>query len=214
MSTSKVSRHSLTVRLTHWVVALSGLALVFSGFGALPMYGRYNLAKIPGLHWTGDFGIQLVLHYVMAIFFTAAIFFHLVFHLRRREFAALPKKGDLKESVEIVKAMVTGDQEPPSGKFLAEQRLAYAAIGLASVVLVVTGLIKTYKNAGIYTLDPRFLQSVTLTHTLATLIFMILFLFHVAAFLIRANRPLLESMFTGKVRRDYAEHRHSKWEIR
>ena len=36
-------RHSLTVRVTHWVVALSGILLLFSGFGQLPLYKRYNL---------------------------------------------------------------------------------------------------------------------------------------------------------------------------
>ncbi len=204
MTNNKVTRHTRAVRLTHWTVAISGFVLLFSGFGTMPLYARFNINKIPGLSWSGDFLIEQGLHYCAAIIFTAAVFFHLVFHLRRREFAALPKKGDVKESLEIVKAMVTGSPEPPSGKFLAEQRLAYAAIGATSLVLIATGLIN---------LDPAFIQTVTLTHTVATMLFLVLFLLHVGAFLIKANRPLLPSMVTGRVRRNYAEHRHTEWEI-
>jgi len=213
MKNNYVARHDNAVRLTHWAVAVSGLVLIFSGFGTMPLYGRFYVNELPGLGWSSDYLIQQVIHYVAAMLFTAAVFFHLVFHLRRREFAAIPQKGDAKESVAIIKAMVTGQEEPPSGKFLAEQRLAYAAMGLTSLLLIATGLVKVYKNTGVITLDPTFLQVVTLTHTLATMIFLALFIAHLGAFLIKANRPLFPSMFTGKVRRDYAEHRHSKWDI-
>ncbi|MCP3176821.1 cytochrome b/b6 domain-containing protein [Desulfuromonas sp. KJ2020] len=213
MKNSFVSRHDGAVRLTHWAVAISGLVLIFSGFGTMPLYGRFYVNELPGLSWSTNFLIQQVIHYMAAMIFTAAVFFHLVFHLRRREFAAVPRKGDVKESIEIIKAMVTDQEEPPNGKFLAEQRLAYAAMGLTSLLLITTGLIKVYKNTGVITLDPTFLQVVTLTHTLATMAFLGLFVAHLGAFLIKANRPLLPSMFTGKVRRDYAEHRHREWDI-
>ena len=47
-----IKRHSGLVRFTHWAVALSGLALLFSGFGHLPMYKRYNIIQLPGLAWS------------------------------------------------------------------------------------------------------------------------------------------------------------------
>ncbi len=209
MSNEYVPRHSLAVRINHWVVALSGLVLLFSGFGELPMYQRYNLVKVPG--WSGDFGLNLIIHYLAAAVFLAAVFFHVVYHLRRREFAAWPKRGDMRESIHIIKAMLTGKEEPPHGKFLAEQRLAYAAIFLTVLLLVVSGLIKTWKNLGPVVLDPTFLQVVTLIHTFTTMLFLFLVFAHLAAFLLKANRPLLPSMFTGRVRRDYARHRHPLW---
>jgi len=76
-------RHSLTVRVTHWVVALSGILLLFSGFGQLPLYKRYNLIKVPGFFWSGNYEITLLIHYLTAAVFTAAVFFHLVYHYRR-----------------------------------------------------------------------------------------------------------------------------------
>lgn len=42
------------------------------------------------------------------------------------ETAAVPRRGDLKESLLIILAMFGFGEEPKSHKFLAEQRLAYA----------------------------------------------------------------------------------------
>jgi len=208
---NKISRHPITVRLTHWAVALSGFALLFSGFGELPMYKRYKLASLPGMGWAADFTINLKIHYLAAFIFTFAVIFHIFYHWRRKEYAAMPRKGDMKESWQIMKAMFTKGEEPPSGKFLAEQRVAYAAIGVVSVVLILTGLIKVYKNTGTITFDPTFMQVITLIHTASTMLFMFLVIFHLAAFIIKANRPLLPSMFNGKVDADYAKHRHPLW---
>lgn len=210
---AKVLRHSLAVRLTHWLVALSGVALLFSGFGNLPMYKRYNVVKLPGLSWADDFGIHLYIHYVASVVFVGAVMFHVVYHLRRRELAALPRKGDVRESVHIIKAILAGKKEPPHGKFLAEQRLAYLAIALTTVVLILTGLVKVYKNLGNITLDPTLLQVVTLSHTVAGMVFLLLLVAHLGAFVLKANRALLPSMITGYVKRSYAEERHPLWDV-
>ncbi len=207
----RVKRHSALVRLTHWLVALSGLVLVFTGMGELPMYKRYNVIKLPGLAWASDFELNLVIHYYAAAVFVFAVVFHVLYHLRRREFSIVPRKGDLKESIQIVKAMLTGGQEPAHEKFLAEQRLAYAAIGGAALVLMVTGLVKTYKNLGPVVLEPGFLGMVTLIHTAFTVIFVLLIVAHLGAFAIKANWPLLPSIFTGYVSRQYASQRHARW---
>lgn len=207
----KISRHTPIVRLTHWSVALSGLLLVFSGFGELPMYHRYNIVKLPGLAWASDMELQLIIHYAAAIVFSAAIFFHMLFHLRRKEMAAMPKRGDVKESALIIKAMVTGSEEPPQGKFLAEQRLAYAAIGVTSLILIVTGLLKVAKNFEGIILNPTLFKYTTLLHTAAGMAFFAMFFAHMAAFVIKENRPLFWTMFSGKVDAEYARHRHSLW---
>lgn len=209
----KVLRHPAIVRATHWLVALSGIALLFSGFGELPMYKRYNVVKLPGLSWAGDFELNLVIHYVASIVFLAAVVFHVVYHLSRKQLAAVPRRGDLKESVHIVKAMLTGGKEPPHGKFLAEQRVAYGAFAVVIALLVVTGLVKTYKNLGDVIVPPDLLQAITLIHTMGAMVFLMLLFAHLAAFALRANWPLLPSMVTGYVRREYALHRHPRWLI-
>ena len=209
----KVLRHTPTERALHWIAAVSGILLLFSGFGEMPMYKRYFVTEIPGMSWSGDYGIQLIIHYIAGAVFTGVALFHGVYHWRKREFAILPQRGDMKESAQILWAILRGKPEPAHGKFLAEQRLAYVAIAGVSFLLIVTGLIKTYKNTGAVVLDPLFLNIVTYTHTLSTMLFLLLFLAHLGAFIIKANRPLLWSMFSGHIDRKYAEERHGHWKI-
>lgn len=213
MKTDQVLRHSLMVRGVHWLSALSGLILCFSGIGFMPLYGRFYVNTLPGMAWVSNFDIQLGLHYLSALVFTTAICFHLAYHLRRGEFAAIPRRGDLRESWLIIRAMLRGMPEPVHGKFLAEQRLAYAAIGLVSLLLVGSGLFLSFKNASPIVLSPIFIQIMTLLHMVTTFMFMALIAVHVAAFALKVNRPLLPSMLSGYVSREYARRRHTKWEV-
>ncbi len=210
-SAARVLRHTGLVRVVHWSVAVSGIVLLFSGFGELPMYKRYNVVELPGLSWAGDFELNLVIHYVASVVFLAAILFHVVHHVARRQLAAVPRRGDLRESVAILRAMLKGGKEPPHGKFLAEQRVAYGAFALVIAVLAVTGMIKTYKNLGDVVIPPAALQVITLLHTAFAVSFLLLLVLHLAAFLLRANWPLLPSMVTGTVSRAYARRRHPLW---
>lgn len=207
-----VQRHNLTVRLTHWLVAVSGMLLLFSGFGQMPMYKRYNVVKIPGLSWSSDYEITLLIHYIAAAFFCGAVMFHLVYHFRRKEFSIVPRQGDIGESLTGLKAMFGLGKEPEHGKFQAKQRIIYAIIGSTALILIITGLVKSYKNLGAIVLDPMFLQWVAFIHTATGMFFMVLFLAHVVALLLKQHRPLIPSMFTGRISADYARRHHSKWQ--
>lgn len=207
---STITRHSLTVRLTHWIIAASGILLLFSGFGQMPMYTRYNVVKIPGLAWSSNYEITLFLHYIAAAIFTAALVFHLVYHARRKEFDIIPRKGDIAASITGLLSMVGLAEEPHHAKFQAKQRVIYAVFTATGVVLVLTGLVKSYKNLGTIVLDPLFLQWMAFAHTIAGMVFMLLFLAHLAA-LFLLYRPMIPSMFTGEMDRDYARKRHPEW---
>ena len=206
-----LKRHTLTVRVTHWLIAGSGIVLLFSGFGQMPMYKRYNIIKIPGLGWSSDYEITLLIHYISAALFCAAILFHMVYHFRRKEFGIVPKKGDVAGSIQGLKAMLGMGKEPEHEKFQAKQRIIYAIIGSTSLILLATGLIKSYKNLGPIILDPMFLQWTAFIHTGTGMFFMLLFIAHVAALLLKGHRPLIPSMFSGKIDADYARTHHSKW---
>ena len=78
-------------------------------------------------------------------------------------------------------------------------------------MLIATGLIKAFKNLGPIVLNPDFLFVVTMLHTASTMLFVLLIITHVGAFLIKANRPLVESIFTGHVCAEYARDRHGNW---
>ena len=206
---NRIRRHSLAVRVTHWLVALSGILLLFSGFGQMPMYKRYNIIKLPGLGWAADYEITLLLHYLGAAVFCAGITFHLLYHLRRKEFGLLPRRGDIAKSIHGVKAMAGLTRDLRHGKFQPKQRVIYAVFGGTSLVLLLTGLIKSYKNLGAIMLDPMLLQVMAFTHTIGAMVFMVLFIAHVAALLI--YRPLIPSMITGMLDREYATTHHPEW---
>ncbi|THB73154.1 MAG: cytochrome b/b6 domain-containing protein [Desulfobulbaceae bacterium] len=204
-------RHSIVVRITHWLVAVSGILLLFSGFGQLPMYMRYNVVKIPGLAWSSNYEITLLIHYISGAVFTAAIFFHIVYHLKRKEFAIVPRPNDLSESVTGLLAMFGLKEEPRHEKFQAKQRVIYAIFALFSTILIATGLIKSFKNLGPIVLEPMLLQWIAFTHTIAGGIFLLLVVAHVGALLLKNHRPLIPSMFTGKIDAEYARHHHPEW---
>lgn len=207
----KVVRHGLTNRIVHWAIALSIFSLFFTGFGQMPIYKRYMLAEIPGLEWTANYAITLHLHYVGALILMAAVGFHLVYHIMRGEYDIFPRKGDISESIQIIKAMITGKEEPPACKYLAEQRLAYLFIGVSVLGVIVTGIIKVVKNMpGVY-LSENVIFWATHLHNLTAILVLFGVIAHLAAFIVPANRKLLPSMFTGLVDAAYVEHRHCKW---
>jgi len=206
-----VLRHSAVERAEHWLIAVSGLVLLFSGFGEFPMYKRYMVTDIPGLSWAGNFWIHLKIHYLAAIVFVGAAVFHAVYHGVLGHRGLLPRKGDGRASLTTVLSFIGIGEEPPSGKYLPEQRLAYAYIAAVSLILILTGLIKVTKNLAFVYLPPALITAATLTHTAATFLFLFGFIAHLAALALKVNWPLIKPMFTGRVDLDYVRHRHSIW---
>jgi len=206
-----VLRHSLVELAEHWILAISGLILIFSGFGELPMYKRYMVTQIPGLGWAGDFFINLKIHYLEGIVFVSIMVFHGLYHGWLGHQGLLPRKGDMKVSIITILSMFGFGQEPKSHKYLPEQRLAYAYLGGVGLILVLTGVVKVIKNLpGVY-LSPTLITSMTLTHTFATIFFLLGVLAHLAALIFKINRPLVKSIFTGEVNLGYVQDRHTVW---
>ena len=206
-----VLRHSPIELAEHWLLAISGLLLIFSGFGELPMYKRYMLTEIPGLGWVGDFFINLKIHYLAGIVFVSIMVFHALYHGWLRHQGLIPRKGDVRTSLITVLSMFGFGEEPKSDKYLPEQRLAYAYLGGVGLILVLTGLVKVIKNLpGVY-FSPSLITGMTLIHTFATIFFLLGVLAHLAALIFKVNRPLVKSIFTGKVDLEYARGRHTIW---
>lgn len=207
----KVVRQPLVNRLVHWSIALSVGALFFSGFGQMPLYKRYMVSDLPGMAWTADFGVTLALHYLASAVLIAATAFHVAHHGLRRELGCLPRRGDLAESALIIRAMVTGGKEPPSEKYLAEQRVAYAVIGTSLLALILTGIVKVAKNMQGVAFDSTLVAVSTHVHNLAMAVLLLAVVGHLIAFVIPANRKLIPGMLHGKVDLHYVAHRHPLW---
>lgn len=206
-----IKRHQAIVLFEHWAIALSGLALLMSGIFQLPSAARYKITVIPGFWWSGDFFFTLKIHYLASVVFVGVVLFHLVYHWLLKERAMVPQPGDIGESVKVLKTFITKEPEPPFGKYLPEQRLAYVAIAVPVLMLIVSGLVKTWKNIYAPDIDRTLLLWMTWIHNIGFILFFLAFLGHIGALLLKPNRPMLRGMFTGWVRRDYAEHRHPLW---
>lgn len=208
----KIQRHSTVERIEHWTIAISGIVLLFTGLGCLPIYKRYMITEIPGFAWTGDFWNVTFIHYLSAIFFSCAVVFHIIYHSIRGDFGLLPKTTDFKESVKFILAAFGIGHEPPADKFLPEQRLAYLGIGMVVLTLLITGFVKVFKNLQWITLSPNLESINTLIHTLTAMVFMLMLFVHVAFVLfVKGNRQLLKSMIHGHVPAEYAMKRHPIW---
>ena len=207
----RIRRQSVENRLVHWLVAISTFALIFSGFGQMPMYARYGIADLPGMGWAADYHLTLTIHYVAGAFLFFAVVLHIAATLATRRTAIVPRSGDVKESAQIIAAMLGRGEEPPSHKYLAEQRIAYAFIGVNILVVVASGVVKVVKNLPGVDLPPLSIFIATSLHNAAAMLIVLGILGHFAAFAIKANRKLLPAMIDGTVDRKYAEERHSLW---
>ena len=206
-----IVRQSVPNLVSHWLIALSIFSLIVSGMAQMPMAQRYKIADVPGLAWTADFHFTLSLHYLGAIILLFAVTFHITYALASRRFNIFPRRGDFKESVLIIKAMLGKGEEPASHKYLAEKRLAYAFIGGSTLVVLASGALKVAKNVAGVELSSAVIWWATLLHNVSAMLVIAGVAGHLAAFIIKENRALLPAMFTGRVDRAYAEHRHSLW---
>jgi cytochrome b subunit of formate dehydrogenase len=206
-----VVRHNTVELIEHWAIAISGLILLLTGIFELPVAKRYYIITIPGLGWTADFITSLYLHYGAALVFTAAAVFHAVYHGVRRETDMLPRKGDFSSSITVIKSLFGFGDEPPMHKYLPEQRLAYAGMAFIILMLIVSGLVKTYKSIYAPDISHTVVLWATWIHNIFFVLFFLSFLAHMAAIALKPNWPMVRGIFTGKVRLDYARHRHSLW---
>lgn len=206
-----VLRHSPVELAEHWILAVSGLLLIFSGFGELPMYKRFMVTQIPGFSWAGDYFINLKIHYLAAIVFVSVILFHVFYHGLLKHQGLIPKKGDVNASVKTILSFFGFGEEPKASKYLAEQRLAYAYFGGVGLILVVTGILKVIKNLPSVHMSPGFITWITLIHTFATIFFLLGVLAHLAALVLKVNHPMVRPIFTGKMDLEYVRRRHTLW---
>jgi len=208
----EVKRYSAIIRFEHWLTALSGIALIFTGLGCLPLFKRYYITELPGFAWTADFYTVTKLHYLFAIFFTFAVFFHLFFHLLRGDFGLIPKRGDFVASIKTILASFGLGKEPPADKWLPEQRYAYIGIAFVTALVVLTGIFKVFKNLEWIILPPKVESTLNLLHTIFGGLFIILVFVHIFfVVFIKRNWPLLKAMITGKVSLEYVKERHPLW---
>lgn len=188
---NKVRRHSSSVLFVHWTIAVSTFLLIFTGFFSGGVFG--------------DLGTR---HYIISGVLLFAIAYHITYEALLKGFSMLPRESDFKDSYLILKAMLTGGEEPPNEKFLPEQRLAYAYIAFCMLAIIFTGMVRALISINLLSQN---MADIGEFHSVAAVMLIIGIVAHLAAFLFKANRPLLWSIFTGKVDLNYVKHRHPLW---
>ncbi len=206
-----VVRHSLIELVEHWAIALSGLLLLVTGIFELPIANRYYITSVPGLAWSGDFIKSLYIHYAASVVFIAAALFHLIYHGILGERGMIPRAGDLKTSIEVMKSFFGKGQEPPFPKYLPEQRLAYAGMAVIIAMLILSGLVKTYKNIYAPDMSLTLVIWATWIHNVFFVLFILAFIAHIGALILKPNRAMIRGIFTGTVALEYARRRHPLW---
>lgn len=207
----KILRQPLSNRIVHWGTAISIFMLIITGLGQMPIYGRYMLVQPFGTKWLTSYEITLWVHYVFAALLMFFVSYHIIYHFIKKEFDIIPRKGDIKGSYLIFKAMLLKKKEPPSDKYLPEQRLAYAFFAFSIGLVIVTGMIKVIKNIMGVQASNGILLWGALLHNVAMVLIIIGIVLHLAAFIVKENRKMLPGMFTGYVDYDYVKERHSIW---
>lgn len=67
-----------------WVYLVSIAVSIFSGFGNMPLYGRYYVTDIPGFGWSSNFYINLYIHYLSGAAILMVSTYVVCIYLQRR----------------------------------------------------------------------------------------------------------------------------------
>lgn len=77
-----------------YLFGLTAIVAIFTGFGNMPLYGRYYVADVPYLGWTGDFIVNVKVHTIAgAMLLTIALYFLIVYLLMRSRGVHLTRTG-------------------------------------------------------------------------------------------------------------------------
>jgi membrane-associated PAP2 superfamily phosphatase len=99
---------SSTANGVRWSYGVAMVLALFTGFGNMPLYGRYYISDIPGFAWSGDFYANLYVHYISgAVLLALSVYLLLMFRQQRRRNRRLTRSG-LARVVALCLALVTG----------------------------------------------------------------------------------------------------------
>jgi cytochrome b subunit of formate dehydrogenase len=204
---SQVVRHSLAARVFHWVMAGAMFVLLFTAF--LPVAG----IKFPWVTW----------HWTAGLVLASSIVFHIIHASLWLDFWSIwvgPK--DIPEfKAEILRELGRDVPGPKPGKYPLGNRLYHAAIVLAGLGVVMSGLTMMVRvRTPFFTRNPYLFRDTTwglvyVTHGLAGVALVGLVIAHVY-FAVRPEKWwITKSMLLGWItRRQYLEHHDPhRWAI-
>ena len=113
---------------------------IFTGFGNMPLWGRFYVSDIPGLGWSGNFFINLYVHYLSGgVLLAISTYYIIEYNQRHDRNARLSRTGVLRV---IVFSLVIVSGALSAIKNLPAIKLPLA--GLMAVVFFHLGAVMVY----------------------------------------------------------------------
>ncbi|ABW66111.1 MAG: hypothetical protein SWC96_01020 [Thermodesulfobacteriota bacterium] len=98
----------ITDRLLLWLYRVGVGVAIFTGFGNMPLYGRYYVGNVPGFGWSSNFMVNVQVHYVAgAVLVALAVYAAIVYTGLRVRGLRLTTSGVLRV-VFLVLALLSG----------------------------------------------------------------------------------------------------------
>ncbi len=203
MKRDDLTRFSFLERVVHWLVGLSFLLLLLTGFAL----------SYPGLYWlthvVGGGASARALHPWLGLLFSAGMAFMLFLWARDM----LMGRGDLRWLAAVRHYIVRRrDKVPPSGRYNAGQKVLFWTQFLLAASFLISGL-PLWLPDGLLGVGPfgfGLLRVARLLHYLTTVVAALLLIPHVYLSTV-AFPGTVRGMLFGKVSRPWAKHHHPLW---
>ncbi len=204
----RILRHTLASRIFHWVMALSVLTLLLTGF--LPILGVKFSWVTP--------------HWIAGLILTAAVIFHIVHASLWKGLGLIwVNREDWRDGWAAIKQVFRPDIPEPAkpGKNPLENKLFHHAVAISTLAAVVTGLFMMAKvdtpwwNRNPYLLSDDTWGVIYVLHGMGSVALITLALAHFYFALRPEKRWITLSMFRGWISRErYLEHHDpGRWPI-
>ena len=202
----RVLRHDDAAILEHWTHGIGTAVLLVSGLALGALFIPSFLAK-------QQVWAAMNIHFVAVVLFLFGTFYYgantLLSRNRFREH--LPTGNALKYTVQHYGRLLGNKKYamPPEDKYFESERMAYLLALAATVIIIVTGLLKA--AAHMVSIPGAVMGPATLLHDIAALGMLVFFVAHVVVVLLPMSWPMLRSMFTGYVSVEHAKAEHAGW---
>ncbi|HWP95674.1 MAG TPA: Ni/Fe-hydrogenase, b-type cytochrome subunit [Syntrophomonadaceae bacterium] len=195
-------RHSIWIRIFHWINMIAITMLTLTGFyihapQAFRLFSSMDVART----------IHFAMAYVL-IFGVVGRVYYACFDSEWKNIVYSPVKDTLKLPSMLKYYAFLADDHPFYGKYNPGQKGMYTGVLVMAILQVITGFIM-YKPAMFLGLSGWFFgfMTVRIIHYAITWILVLCVLFHVYLDMAE-GLPILKSMFTGKINADFHHGYH------